>query len=170
MKNITTIGSVPLWAWVLVGWMAAGAATAVWQRGGLERAVGDVDAVVESVDIDWDLDSMSARELRALPGIGQKRAVDLVEARWQHDPAKGDFDIESVDGIGQKTAESVQQFVGERRMTPPPPRSGRTPAKGPKNSALLRRPVTPMPLGDRNGGISPHSNVRMIPPPILRPR
>lgn len=118
MKNSAMIGSVPLWAWVLVGWMAASAGTAIWQRGSLERAIGDPKALVESVAIDWDLDAMSARELQALPGIGEKRAVDVVEARWQHDPADGDFDLESVRGIGEKTAAAARIFVGERRATP----------------------------------------------------
>lgn len=165
---------MPLWAWVLVGWLAAGAGTAIWQRGDLERAVGDVDAVVESVDIDWDLDVMSARELRALPGIGKKRAVDLVEARWQHDPGEGDFDIESVDGIGQKTASAVHQFVRKRRssspLPPPPPRFERGLSRGPLSATMLRRSTGLGPKDDPNGAVVPRSRLPMPQPPIPQRR
>lgn len=174
MKNITTIGSVPLWAWVLVGWMAAGAGTALWQRGSLERTVGDPQAVVESVDMDWDLDTMSARELQALPGIGKKRAVDLAEARWQHDPADGDFDMQSVEGIGEKTAAAAHTFVSERRATPLPPTQRalgvRLPNRGPVPAATLRLGPALRPTDERLGIQYPPPRSVRIRPPISRPQ
>jgi hypothetical protein len=90
--------------------MSAATGAAFWSRGALDRALVDAPEVTEVV---WDLSRMSAREMRALPGIGGTRAVELVEARWKT-PDKNVFDMRSVPGVGEITASRVQDFLKER--------------------------------------------------------
>jgi len=55
---------------------------------------------------------MSARELRRLPGIGQKRAIQLVRAREEH--RDGELSWQDVHGIGPATEEKVLAWLWRR--------------------------------------------------------
>jgi hypothetical protein len=111
MMHNLEIGSVPLWAWAIVGWLGAGTVGAFWTRGALDRMLLEAPVVKE---IDWDLETMSPRELRALPGVGKTRAVDLAKARWEA-PDEAKFDMRVVLGIGEVTAKRASEFLSERR-------------------------------------------------------
>jgi hypothetical protein len=111
MKHNLEIGSAPLWAWAIVGWLGAGTVGAFWTRGTLGRML--LGAPVVKV-IDWDLETMSPRELRALPGIGKTRAVDIAKARWAA-PNEAKFDMRVVPGIGEVTAKRASEFLSGRR-------------------------------------------------------
>lgn len=120
MKNNLSIGSAPFWAWALVGWLALGALAKFWERGSLGRAVGNSQEIVEANGVDWDLNTMSQRELRTVPSIGPKRAVDLVEQRWTRappgaGPTGATFDPRSIPGIGERTARGAEHFIKGRQ-------------------------------------------------------
>jgi hypothetical protein len=61
------------------------------------------------------LDSMSARELRALPGIGPARAIAMASARWEHalsaDPSNDPGAFGTVRGIGPETVRTLRAFL-----------------------------------------------------------
>lgn len=61
------------------------------------------------------------RELRGIPGVGDRRAVDLARARWLHDPARGPFRPSDVPGIGPRTERAVAAWlaVSARDLTAP---------------------------------------------------
>lgn len=63
----------------------------------------------------------SARELRALPGLGEKRAVAIVRARWEGvvDGTVGSLD--RVPGIGEGTVETLEEELALRRARATPP-------------------------------------------------
>jgi hypothetical protein len=70
------------------------------------------------------LDDWSERELRALPGLGRRRAADVVELRTQRGGHLGLDDWERVRGVGATTVESVRDAL-ERRLGDAPPPQGR---------------------------------------------
>ena len=149
MRNTFGIGGVPLWAWVLVGWLGAGTVAAFVGRDALSHTLGGSKVVREALDqgkIEWELDEMSPREMRTLPAIGSSRAMDVADARWEAslprdraEPQRNQHtDLQAVRGIGPKTEQNVQRFLRDRRgpslvppvvnpMVPLPPlrRSGR---------------------------------------------
>lgn len=57
---------------------------------------------------------MSARELRQLPGVGEKRARAIERARRAHDPARGALRWTDVRGIGPRTVERIRAWFVER--------------------------------------------------------
>jgi len=117
-------GRTPLWGWILFGWLVAGTAVA-WGVSSDEPSPAQEAAAAEA-EIDWDLETMSPRELRTLPDVGTKRAVEIVDQRWQgklDDPATKavEVNLEAVPGIGPKTDHSVRRFIQQRRMNRPYP-------------------------------------------------
>lgn len=58
-----------------------------------------------------DLARASARELRSLPSIGQKRALEIVESRFADGPFTDLSDLERIHGIGPKTVEQVRSAL-----------------------------------------------------------
>ncbi len=56
-------------------------------------------ALAEEIPLKVDIRSASAQELMAIPGIGQKRADDIIEYRRQ-DPFENVIDLIRVSGIG----------------------------------------------------------------------
>lgn len=72
-----------------------------------------------------DLVRSAPRDLRRLPGIGDRRAIDIARARWNHPPGAAELDLTDVHGIGAGTAASVRAAlrvpVGERLVITEPP-------------------------------------------------
>ena len=58
-----------------------------------------------------DLDRSAVRELRRLPRIGQKRALDIVRSRWEHGPLGGVDALERIQGIGPQTIEDLRPVL-----------------------------------------------------------
>jgi hypothetical protein len=85
---------------------------------------------------------MNPRELRTLPSIGAKRAVEIADARWEKkldDPGAEacEVNLQAVPGIGPKTDHSVRRFIQQRHLMRPYPMPGNVPPVPP----YRRRPV-----------------------------
>lgn len=138
-------GHAPLWGWVLVGWLAAGGVVAWAARS--SGPAPEAQAAAQAAEMNWDLETMSPRELRTLPDIGTKRAVEIADQRWEgklDEPAaeatRGTgINLQRVPGIGPRTDRSVRRFIRQRRMppgmlphdVPPLPRQHRPPSSFP---------------------------------------
>ena len=155
---------MPLWGWVLVGWLVSGT-LGVWVLG-VPDLPPEVEALATDQELPADLSDWSPRELRCLPDIGPRLAVEIAERRWAgelDDPATETIEVnlEAVPGIGPKTSKSVQGFFEKRSGPPgsPGPAALRGPASmlppWPPPSAWPRaRDATP---SRRSGGVSPQA-------------
>jgi hypothetical protein len=80
-----------------------------------ERAPAAVTPTATTLEPPRPLEEWSARELRSLPGLGEKRAVAIVRARWS---GSIDGSLESLDrvpGIGEQTVEGLRAELELRR-------------------------------------------------------
>ena len=149
----------PLWCWLLLGWLLAFTASRLIASAPLEDALAErppLDPVsptlMESTrpraqvvplarwpafDPEWTFEAMSPRQMRALPEIGPKRAVQIAETRWQQGltaaprafnaPDTAQLDLTSVPGIGPQTERVARKAALSRRLRaprdpiPPPP-------------------------------------------------
>ena len=100
----------PAWAWLLAGLLAALALRAA--------RPARPPPVPPAARARWapedDPARMAPRELRALPGLGERRATAAAEARWRHDPAGPPLLWTDVPGLGEATAERVEAWLAER--------------------------------------------------------
>ena len=58
-----------------------------------------------------DLNHATAAELETLPGIGPKRAADIVRWRAEHGPFRQPRDLMNVGGIGRKTYDRIAPYI-----------------------------------------------------------
>lgn len=121
--------AAPLWCWVVLGWTLVWAGARWWEARSGDAVVGPAALVLpEGVvapasgarrpwpahDVDWDLDVMGPRQLRALPEVGRKRALDIAVERWRQGATRavgegrGAFDLTVVPGIGAATAAAAR--------------------------------------------------------------
>ena len=100
----------PIWLLFLLGWVAADAA-----RLGLPSS--DPPAVVPAEPAVPDLGRMSPRELRRVPGIGERRALAIAQARWEH-AGPGPLLLGDVPGIGPATLEGVRAWLAANGAAP----------------------------------------------------
>jgi len=106
-------GREPWWALVLVGWMALGAARqAGWWSPTWNAREAPAVAVDDAPEASNDIERMSARELRRLPGLGEVRALALVRDRWRRRSTGEPLDLEGLPGIGPKTAQRIREASG----------------------------------------------------------
>ncbi len=61
-----------------------------------------------------ELPRLAPRELRNFPGIGERRAIAIARARWEHASSPDPLFLDQIEGIGPRTVESVAQFLSER--------------------------------------------------------
>lgn len=107
---------VPLWAWVVLGWLAGQLARAA-ARGPVHanaaalafvRAARERDGpALEGARRARSLDQVCVRELRALPGIDETRALDIARVRWERDWNAGPLRLSAIRGIGPTTETAV---------------------------------------------------------------
>lgn len=139
----------PLWCWLLLGWLLAFTAsrlTALPNSVGPESAPdfpplaplakssrlqtnGLSHVPWPAFDPDWSFEAMSPRQLRALPEIGPKRAVQIAETRWEQGltaapraldaPERPKLDLESVPGIGPQTERLARKAALSKRRRAP---------------------------------------------------
>ena len=89
----------------LVGWLAVMLAQAARTRPREPEGRGTApEAALELV-------SASARELRRLPGIGEVRALEIVRERWRRRGTGEEFQLAALPGIGETTAERVEEAL-----------------------------------------------------------
>jgi len=131
----------PLWAWAVVGWLAVQTVLARLDVLAPGPAARDVAAPSAS------LAEMAPRDLRRLPGIGERRAVDVARARWEFDggsgpvpaPQRDPLRLHDVRGIGPVTAERARLWLAEHGapddgLVIAPLRARGTPLPGPGGS------------------------------------
>lgn len=58
-----------------------------------------------------DLNTASVHDLERLPGIGEKRAQDIVAYRQAHGPFSGVDELDQVSGIGEATLEALRAYI-----------------------------------------------------------
>jgi hypothetical protein len=95
---------LPLWSLVLAGAVAAraGRVLATTPTHPLGRAQAPPPQVLERGP---------ARDLRALPGIGDGRARALVEARWRRGPQDPPLLLRDLPGLGPAVEAAVRAFL-----------------------------------------------------------
>ncbi len=64
-----------------------------------------------SADVPLDLNAATEEELMALPGIGEKRAADIVAWREAHGPFRYVEDLVQVPGIGEGVLEGLIDYI-----------------------------------------------------------
>lgn len=96
----------PLWALALI--VALGTGQLV---GLLAGHLGRLPAAPSAGRAPIALGHASARELRRLPGIGETRALALVEARWRRGPGDPPLLLRDVDGIGPELERRVRTWL-----------------------------------------------------------
>jgi len=75
--------------------------------GGVSQVAGTASSNVEHVNVN----TATAEELQQLPGIGPSKAAAIIEYRTGHGDFTTPHDITNVQGIGEKTYESLKDLV-----------------------------------------------------------
>ena len=99
----------PVWALLIVGWLAV--SVPAWLR--------EPDAVEPARPPLTKLEGLPPRELRRLPGVGEVRALAIHAELWRLRATGEALDLESLPGIGPVTAERVRAAIGGARAEPP---------------------------------------------------
>jgi len=100
----------PLWLHGILGLLAGGGLALLLRT----SPPVDVEAWLAAAAPDLDPRTMSVRELRRLPGIGEKRARAVDRARRGHDPRGGPLRWPDVSGVGPRTDEAIRGWLAER--------------------------------------------------------
>ncbi len=82
----------------------------------VERRLPEADETLvlsppETESMKVDINTATAEELQVLPGIGEKRAADIIAYRAQHGPFRIPEDITKVGGIGEGTLEELLPYI-----------------------------------------------------------
>jgi hypothetical protein len=106
----------PLWLLGLCGFLWADTALSLARRAG--RWETAAEARRGSEEAQPALTEAGPRELRRLPGIGERRALDFARLRWER--SGGELRLSEVPGIGPKTERALgahgaapQRLLGE---------------------------------------------------------
>jgi hypothetical protein len=96
---------IPLWSLVLAGWIVASAARE-------SAAVKERETSSPARPLHpRALGQLSARELRVLPGLGEKRALAVVDARWERAPGDPPLYLGDLAGIGGVVESAVRSVL-----------------------------------------------------------
>lgn len=106
------------WAALCLGWLLG--ARVLPGRTPLEPSLPPFEALAP------DLVGAAPRALRRVPGVGERRALELARARWAHDPSTGPFDPEVARGVGPATARALSVWLAEMALGGPRAGADRT--------------------------------------------
>lgn len=118
----------PTWPWVLAGallgsWIGAHAGCDPRENGAAPSAPARVSTGLDSSGERVP----SARELRAIEGVGPVRAQRLARAWWEHGPPPSQRALEDLEDIGPATAAKVWQALSSPAFLPRLPAPDRPP-------------------------------------------
>ncbi|RPF55568.1 helix-hairpin-helix domain-containing protein [Aquisalibacillus elongatus] len=57
------------------------------------------------------INSATKEELETIPGIGETKALSIIQYREEHGPFKQSEDLLNISGIGEKTLEKIVEFI-----------------------------------------------------------
>ena len=102
-------------AWVLLFAGALVASTAL-SRAAPEADARAVEARIPGLPLgtperSLDLERLSAREMRRLPGIGPQRALAIARARWEQSLRGAPEAWDVIPGIGEETVRSIRESI-----------------------------------------------------------
>ncbi|MCC7013928.1 MAG: helix-hairpin-helix domain-containing protein [Planctomycetes bacterium] len=104
----------PIWVLALVGWMTFDAGRRLGIAFETRRSATVSASSGKPTRPAVDLETSTARALRALPGVGEVRALALVAARWR-DPARPLLErLDELEGFGPVTAQRIRDAVSSQ--------------------------------------------------------
>lgn len=106
----------PSWFWILLGIFLVRAVPSAPLRqiaeADLHNRLPYMDSGLEHVNPE----TLSTRELRRIPGVGQVRALAIARERWRSERAGEEFVLLDVSGIGPSIAGQIRAWKAD----PPP--------------------------------------------------
>lgn len=78
-----------------------------------EQIANTQKAAVSTVNVN----TASANEIAAIPGLGEKKSMAVVKYREKHGPFARIEDLKKVDGIGNKLFEKIRPYVAVKTDT-----------------------------------------------------
>lgn len=141
----TTVRHDPTFASALAGFLVVACLVAWRDRAAAERARGrelvptrgELDDASRPRDdsarigAEPAIERWSARELRALPGLGERRAVAIVRARWAGEITGALAGLDDLHGIGPETVNAIRAELVPRRRVPAGARPAHVTRAGP---------------------------------------
>ena len=124
-------GAIILLAAVMLAFVTGWALRGTGQSGPIlvetQRSLGDVTlslavptvtpgAALEGKKV--DLNTATLEELMALPGIGEKRAADIIAEREENGPYRFPEDLTRVSGIGESTVAGLLDYITVEGVAP----------------------------------------------------
>jgi competence protein ComEA len=103
-----TRDSAPAWLCLLAGFLFATALLELLARGPDEAALRARTPARFLDEAQPSLADASPRELRALPGIGETRALAIARSRHAQGPVRSPDELDRIRGIGPATVERVR--------------------------------------------------------------
>lgn len=106
---------MPAWLCLFAGWLLA---STQLRQPGPDLHVVAARAPAPLLAPSLDPDRMPPRDLRRLPGIGERRALAIARARWERGLRGGPEAWDSIPGIGPETIRRIREFLAEAREVP----------------------------------------------------
>lgn len=105
-------------AWLVAGWLVVSVRLSAPDDAVDARAIESrTPARAATLPAPLELDRMSPRELRVLPGIGEARALAIARACWERGHLSvGDLD--SIPSIGEATVARVRAWLARMEADP----------------------------------------------------
>jgi competence protein ComEA len=105
----------PAWMFALAGCLVTLALLELVSRGPEESALRARMPEGFTREEPPGLERASPRELRALPGIGETRALAIARSRFEESPIREPGELERIRGIGPVTVERVRAALEQRQ-------------------------------------------------------